>query len=469
MLLRGSGRRKTPRSMPWRVAAATLKDRFHLFPRESLTNGTIRQCNYALEPALIGVFIRRSRFIHARHNDQTRHLRRHRRSLDRTPPRLRHAARHHARRRLCLAARRELAGGVPRPVPARSGDPHPSRSRERLPGRADGRHGGAAQEAVRGDEGPHQGGRFLGADEGRPLSPTARPSRTAASSRAISASRATAAPKRSSSTATRRPKARPISASAASTIPPTIARLIWGFDDKGSEFYTLRVRDLATGSELADVVDDTGGSGVWDAANNGFFYTRLDPNHRPSKVFYHALGTDTAIRPAGLRGDRPRLLHECRRHALQRLDHDLASTITRPRNTGCSRPADPLAEPKLVAARETGLQYDLEEGGDIFFILTNADGAKDFKIMTAPVERPGPGQLEGTRAARARPADPVGHRLQGLHGPPRAQGGPAAHRRARARDRRGASHRLRRGGLLARPVGFLRIRHRRSCASPIRR
>src|SRR3546814_4009716 len=30
----------------------------------------------------------------------------------------------------------------------------------------------------------------------------------------------------------------------------------------------------------------------------------------------------------------------------------------------------------------------LEEGGDIFFILTNADGAKDFKIMTAPVENP---------------------------------------------------------------------------------
>ena len=31
------------------------------------------------------------------------------------------------------------------------------------------------------------------------------------------------------------------------------------------------------------------------------------------------------------------------------------------------------------------MQYDLEEGGDVFFILTNADGAKDFKIVTAPV------------------------------------------------------------------------------------
>ncbi|TGP49082.1 S9 family peptidase, partial [bacterium M00.F.Ca.ET.229.01.1.1] len=52
-------------------------------------------------------------------------------------------------------------------------------------------------------------------------------------------------------------------------------------------------------------------------------------------------------------------------------------------------PADnPSAAPRLVAVRESGLQYDLEEGGDVFFILTNADGAKDFKIMTAPVENP---------------------------------------------------------------------------------
>ena len=50
--------------------------------------------------------------------------------------------------------------------------------------------------------------------------------------------------------------------------------------------------------------------------------------------------------------------------------------------------ADPTAEPRLVAARETGLQYDLEEGGDVFFILTNTDGAKDFKIMTAPAADP---------------------------------------------------------------------------------
>ncbi|TGV50714.1 S9 family peptidase, partial [Mesorhizobium sp. M00.F.Ca.ET.149.01.1.1] len=35
---------------------------------------------------------------------------------------------------------------------------------------------------------------------------------------------------------------------------------------------------------------DTGGGGVWNAGDDGFFYTRLDDSHRPSKVFFHALG-----------------------------------------------------------------------------------------------------------------------------------------------------------------------------------
>jgi oligopeptidase B len=50
---------------------------------------------------------------------------------------------------------------------------------------------------------------------------------------------------------------------------------------------------------------------------------------------------------------------------------------------------DPLSPPRLVAGRETGVEYDMEEGGDVFFILTNADGAKDFKIVEAPVTDPG--------------------------------------------------------------------------------
>ncbi|WP_137932179.1 S9 family peptidase [Mesorhizobium comanense] len=164
-------------------------------------------------------------------------------------------------------------------------------------------------------------------------------------------------------------------------------KLLWAFDDKGSEFYTLRVRDLADGNDLADQIPATGGSGVWDAGNDGFFYTRLDPNHRPSKVLFHALGQAS---------ENDRLIYE-------ETDPGFFMNVDGTRNNewimiGINdhetseyrllSASNPFAEPTLVSARETGLQYELEEGGDIFFILTNADGAKDFKIMTAPANDP---------------------------------------------------------------------------------
>jgi oligopeptidase B len=165
------------------------------------------------------------------------------------------------------------------------------------------------------------------------------------------------------------------------------AKLLWAFDDKGSEFYTLRVRDLDGGTEMGDQIPDTGGSGVWNAGDDGFFYTRLDQNHRPSKVLFHALGQS----------------HEGDRLIYEEPDPGFFMDVEGTRGkqwimigindheTSEYRllsASDPLAEPKLIAPRQTGLQYDLEEGGDVFFIVTNADGAKDFKIMTAPAGDP---------------------------------------------------------------------------------
>ena len=164
-------------------------------------------------------------------------------------------------------------------------------------------------------------------------------------------------------------------------------RLLWAFDDKGSEFFTLRVRDIGAGSDLDDQVLDTGGSGVWSASNDGFFYTRLDANHRPSKIFFHDIGIESSgdrliyeesdpgffMNVGGTRSNEWIFIsindHETSEYRILSAD-------------------DPLATPRVVSPRETGLQYDLEEGGDVFFILTNADGAKDFKIVTAPVSDP---------------------------------------------------------------------------------
>ncbi len=165
------------------------------------------------------------------------------------------------------------------------------------------------------------------------------------------------------------------------------SRLLWGFDDKGSEFYTLRVRDLASGTDLDERIGDTAGSGVWDACGQSFVYTRLDENHRPSRIFHHRLGSDPATDRLVYEETDPGFFmsvggtRDGQWVFVSINDHETSEYRILPAG-------DPSAEPKLVAARETGLEYDLEEGGDVFFILTNADGARDFKVMTAPVADP---------------------------------------------------------------------------------
>ena len=167
---------------------------------------------------------------------------------------------------------------------------------------------------------------------------------------------------------------------------PDHHRLLWSYDDSGAEFFTIKVRELASGTDLLDIISDTGG-GTWDAGSNGFFYTLLDANHRPVAIKYHAIGSTDADRMVYEEKD-PGFFMDVGGSRLEDFifiginDHETTEYRILPAN-------QPDAEPLLVAAREPGVQYDLSEGGDVFFILTNADGAKDFKIMEAPVTSPG--------------------------------------------------------------------------------
>jgi oligopeptidase B len=163
---------------------------------------------------------------------------------------------------------------------------------------------------------------------------------------------------------------------------------IWGYDDKGSEYYTLRIRDLSTKQDLDDVLENTAGGGVWAPDGKSFFYTLQDENHRPSKVFHHIVGQpQSADRlvyeekdPGFFMGVGGSLLDDfifIDIHDHETSEYRLLST------------KDLTAEPMLVAKREEGVEYSMTEGGDVFYILTNADDAKDFKIVEAPVTAPG--------------------------------------------------------------------------------
>jgi oligopeptidase B len=70
--------------------------------------------------------------------------------------------------------------------------------------------------------------------------------------------------------------------------------LAYATDDKGSELYTIRIRDLATGKDLADDIPDTRGSVQWAADGKTLFYIKVDEHQRPLSVYRHRIGKPVA-------------------------------------------------------------------------------------------------------------------------------------------------------------------------------
>ena len=77
---------------------------------------------------------------------------------------------------------------------------------------------------------------------------------------------------------------------------PDHSKLAWAVDTKGSEYFTIRIRDLSTGEETDDLIERTTGGVVWSEDSTHIYYTWQDDNHRPSRVFRHKLGTPAVCR-----------------------------------------------------------------------------------------------------------------------------------------------------------------------------
>jgi oligopeptidase B len=161
----------------------------------------------------------------------------------------------------------------------------------------------------------------------------------------------------------------------------------WSADTKGSEYFSIHVRDWATGRDLDDLVEETDGAVVWSADCKSFFYVKLDDNHRPMQVWRHRLGTaqadDILVYEEQDSGWFTHL-HEStsgRFCVIAGGDHETSEQRL-------IDLADPDKPPRLIATREEDVQYSIADRGDELFILTNTDGAIDFKIVTAPLATP---------------------------------------------------------------------------------
>ena len=164
--------------------------------------------------------------------------------------------------------------------------------------------------------------------------------------------------------------------------------LAWAYDDKGSEYYSLQFRDLGTGKDTGYVIEDTSGGGVFCANSKYVFYIRLDANHRPSKLFRHEIGTDPASDVLVYEEKDPGFFMGVGK--TQSGDTIVIDIHDHETSEIWMIPADqPTKAPALIAARETGIEYSVDDHGDTLYILTNADGAEDFKIVTTPKATPG--------------------------------------------------------------------------------
>lgn len=164
--------------------------------------------------------------------------------------------------------------------------------------------------------------------------------------------------------------------------------LAYAFDDKGSEFYRIKVRNLETGGDLADEVPDMEGQPVWNADASGFYYTRVDEHRRPQQVLLHRVGEgaerDTLVYQESDAGFFTRVGESQDRRYLfvSAGDHETAEVHF----LDFGAPEKGL---QLIAPRELNHDYQADHHEGRFIILTNADGAEDYKLVQTPVETPG--------------------------------------------------------------------------------
>lgn len=169
---------------------------------------------------------------------------------------------------------------------------------------------------------------------------------------------------------------------------PDHAKLAFSLDERGSEAYTIHVRDIVTGDEIQPPIDNTTGNVLWSADSQTLFYVTLDDNHRPCRVWRLGLGEEPTEAELVYAESDPGFFvglgeTQSARYLLIHA-HDHATSEVR------FIPADePTAEPRLVAERLPEREYGVDDdGAEHFVILTNADGAEDFKLMRAPIASP---------------------------------------------------------------------------------
>ena len=155
--------------------------------------------------------------------------------------------------------------------------------------------------------------------------------------------------------------------------------LAYSLDTKGSEYFTIYVRNIETNNLVTEKIQDTSGSIMFSLDDKFIFYSKLDENHRPRKIFRHEIGkhieddilvfeekSKAFTVSIGLTSDEKYYL-------VTSSDHNTTEKYYFSID-------EKIPEPKLIKKREKGIIYSINSWNNNFYMHTNKE-AEDFKIL----------------------------------------------------------------------------------------
>ena len=160
--------------------------------------------------------------------------------------------------------------------------------------------------------------------------------------------------------------------------------MAYSLDLKGSEYYTIYLRNLSNKKNEKDIIENTSGSITWSLDNKSFFYSKLDKFHRPRKIYKHIVGTsidndelifeekdETFTCGISLSSDEKFFI-------ISTSDHITTEEYFFPSETNSIKPI-------LFQKREIDVRYSIDSWKEYFYIHTNKN-ARDYKILKCKVD-----------------------------------------------------------------------------------
>ena len=171
------------------------------------------------------------------------------------------------------------------------------------------------------------------------------------------------------------------------SVSPCGRYLAFAIDTDGGERFEARIRDLATGDMLPDVIPGTLSALVWTSDSKALLYSLANESWRTDNARVHVLGTPlTADREIFHEDDEGfrvsiGLTSSEKWIVIATGDHVTSEVWLVPAD-------DPFATPRLVSARQEGREYDVDEHDGWLYIRVN-DTHPNFRLVKAPVDDPG--------------------------------------------------------------------------------